>query len=81
MGIVWVFARTGSAFTALLAYQRCPVRPRLQTPDISGTYGQPKPCQILSLFLASFFEHTVGLRPYNSSRRRPAAYAQGKEAL
>ena len=38
MGIVWVFARTGSAFTALLAMSALSGSAQAQTPDISGTY-------------------------------------------
>src|SRR6266404_7055746 len=38
MGIVWVFARTGSAFTALLAVSALSGSAQAQTPDISGTY-------------------------------------------
>ncbi len=38
MGIVWVFARTGSAFTALLAISALSGSAQAQTPDISGTY-------------------------------------------
>src|SRR5260370_7934747 len=38
MGIVWVFARTGSALTALLAVSALSGSAQAQTPDISGTY-------------------------------------------
>src|SRR5258708_33166012 len=38
MGIVWVFARTGAAFTALLAVSALSGSAQAQTPDISGTY-------------------------------------------
>jgi hypothetical protein len=38
MGIVWVFARTGSAFTALVAMSALSGSAQAQTPDISGTY-------------------------------------------
>src|SRR6266853_720625 len=38
MGIVCVFARTGSAFTALLAISALSGSVQAQTPDISGTY-------------------------------------------
>ncbi len=38
MGIVWVFARTGSAFTALLAISAVSGSAQAQAPDISGTY-------------------------------------------
>src|SRR5258708_11643822 len=38
MGIVWVFARTGTAFTALLAVSALSGSAQAQTPDISGTY-------------------------------------------
>jgi len=38
MGIVWVFARAGSAFTALLAISALSGSAQAQTPDISGTY-------------------------------------------
>src|SRR6267378_5969985 len=38
MGIVWVFARTGSAFAALLTASALSGSAQAQTPDISGTY-------------------------------------------
>ena len=38
MGIVWVFARTGSAFAALVAISALSGSVQAQTPDISGTY-------------------------------------------
>ena len=38
MGIVWVFARTGLALTALLAISALSSAAQAQTPDISGTY-------------------------------------------
>src|SRR5258708_18586310 len=38
MGIVWVFARTGTAFTALLAVSALSGSAQAQTPDISGSY-------------------------------------------
>src|SRR5262245_45736680 len=38
MGIVWVFARTGSALTALLAVSALSGSAQAQTPDVSGTY-------------------------------------------
>jgi hypothetical protein len=38
MGIVWVSARAGSAFTALLALSALSGSAQAQTPDISGTY-------------------------------------------
>src|SRR5258707_14854665 len=38
MGIVWVFARTGSALTALLAVSALSGSAQAQTPDISGAY-------------------------------------------
>jgi hypothetical protein len=38
MGIVWVSARAGSAFTALLALSALSGSAQAETPDISGTY-------------------------------------------
>src|SRR5262245_34216365 len=38
MGIVWVFARTGAAFTALVTISALSGPAQAQTPDISGTY-------------------------------------------
>ena len=38
MGVVWVFARTGSAFAALLGISALSGSAQAQTPDISGTY-------------------------------------------
>ena len=38
MGIVWVFARTGSALTAFLVTAALSSAAQAQTPDISGTY-------------------------------------------